>query len=456
MSLTSRIPAGKPAAGSLAIQWVFPRTKVTVIDARAVLGRSKSCTVVLRGQEVSRRHALVTPDGDALALEDLGSRNGSCVSGRRVARARLGLGAVLRLGDWVGLVRRAADLMPDEIEFDELGPGLFGSGCLRRAVRALEAVATGDGPVVLEGETGTGKKLAARALHRWSARPGRFIVMNCAAVPDSLVESELFGGPYDESSDTTRQRAGRLRAAHRGTLMLENVACLSLETQARLAESLRRGQVCQSGSSTRPPVHARVVVASHESLDAAAAEGRLHSGLRTFLGEARVLIPPLRARIEDVPALFLRFVRELSLGDGPDVDPRMIEQLSLYDWPYNVQELRTLAQGLLSIYGHRSALTRSILPARIVEHVGPAAGRPSLHKVASPHRPSLESGTLPIDRDLQASERELTLLVDALRFCHGDLARACSIVGISHTDGKRLLDQATVLTAKPAKGNPRA
>ena len=439
-----------------AIRWVFPRLKLTSVTQRMTLGRGDACSVVLRGQEVSRRHAIVEPSGSAILTEDVGSRNGTFVNGRRITMIAAQPGAILRLGDWIGIVQSAGTQASPELAFTELAHELHGSAVLARVLEQAERCAIGNQrPIVIEGETGTGKKLVARAIHGWSARPGRFVVMNCAAVPAAKTEAELFGYLEESISDTACIRAGRLRAAHRGTLLLEEIASLSLPVQQRLVHALKHQQVVGPDDSEPTSVEVRVIAATHEPFDDALEQGRIAAELHELLNHHHLKVPPLRDRVEDVPPLFLHFVRELSLGDGPGIDPRMIERLCLYDWPYNVQELRTLTQGLLSLYGHRDALTRSVLPSRIMLADHQDNRISSL--TARGHRPTSETTeaerqSLTPSKRSHADEESLARLVDALRFCRGNLAGAASMIGMSINEADRLLNQA-VLAPPPAKGH---
>src|SRR3954453_1860320 len=176
----------------LLLAWVFPRWQQPTTLAgddpgERVIGRDPSCAIELSGNDVSRRHAALRRDGaGGTVIADLGSRNGVQVNGRPVASAPLALGDVVRLGGWVAVVTTHAG------ELSEIAPGVWGGGALGTALAPLQRAAASDLPIVLEGETGTGKEMAARALHRWSGRTGPLVAVNCAALPDGLAESELF------------------------------------------------------------------------------------------------------------------------------------------------------------------------------------------------------------------------------------------------------------------------
>ncbi len=453
MATTRSTPTGLPRPNALAIEWVFPRSRVTYIGARGTLGRGDSCAVVLRGQEVSRSHCELTPGPGTLIIEDLGSRNGTFVNGRRVAKAKLSAGSVLRLGDWIGLVRPSAQLTPRNLEFGEVAPHLYGSGAIRQVIEAARAVAPKKRPVVIVGETGTGKALVAEFIHEISQRPGRLEVMDCAAVPAPLAEAELFGATPDDTAATVPVRAGHLHAAHRGTLLLKDATCLPLSVQSMLLDTLTQASAPRPGSKPGG-TDVRLVVTTREPLNHAIEAGRLSPELFRWLDNTRLCVPSLRDRVEDIAPLFLHFVRELSARSGPDIDPRLIERLCLYDWPYNVQELRGLVQRLLSAPSKRGALTASLLPGRMAsQEISRTMSQPAEARAQTlPDRGATSSsGTLLIDRGSQDDERTLMMLVDALRFCQHDLHRACSMIGISNAEASRLLESAAFLEAQQEK-----
>ena len=186
------------------IQWVFPLpTLMSRQTDRHVVGREESCDTVLAGVDISRRHAEFWLDGPVWAVRDLESLNGVFVNGVRRADAPLSRGDVLRCGEWVGVV--ISD--PEAGSFGEVVPGWFGGSTLRGAVEPLRRVGA-ELPIIVEGETGTGKEGASRIIHSWSRRQGPFVAVNCAALPAQLSEAELFGYRKGERSlaPTTRAR----------------------------------------------------------------------------------------------------------------------------------------------------------------------------------------------------------------------------------------------------------
>jgi transcriptional regulator with AAA-type ATPase domain len=177
-------PSGLPQ--DLALRWLFPATDgplTSPSESAVVVGRDEDCGTVLPGSEISRRHAELYRSRPLLILRDLGSRNGSFVNGRPVTEAPLALRDVVRLGEWVGVVVEIAGDGAADVSFGTIAPGLYGGPKLRAAVEPALRAAKSELCVVIEGETGTGKEVVARAIHAESGRAGSFLALNCAALP---------------------------------------------------------------------------------------------------------------------------------------------------------------------------------------------------------------------------------------------------------------------------------
>ena len=233
-------------------------------------------------------------------------------------------------------------------ELDEVAAGY---GVLERslspAVRALAAqarqVAATDTPVLILGETGTGKERLARALHRWSPRGARpFVALNCAAIPASLLESELFGHARGAFTGATRDRLGRFQLAHTGTLLLDEIGELPIELQAKLLRVLQEGVVEPVGSDKSVKVDVRILAATHVDLERAIASGRLREDLYYRLAVFPLRLPPLRQRPEDLPLLCAAMLAEQSQRTGRSgmrVNEAGLERLRAHTWPGNLREL---------------------------------------------------------------------------------------------------------------------
>ncbi|QSQ20019.1 sigma-54-dependent Fis family transcriptional regulator [Pyxidicoccus parkwayensis] len=224
------------------------------------------------------------------------------------------------------------------------------------AMEALRRLITRVGPsdtaVLITGETGTGKERVARALHLASGRKGRLVAVNCAAIPSTLLESELFGHEKGAFSGAVSRRAGRIEQAHGGTLFLDELGDMPLELQAKLLRVLETKEVERLGGSVPVPVDARVLAATHQDLARAVKEGRFRQDLFFRLNVMPLQIPPLRERPEDLLPLARAFAAELA---GPNVPlvlaPGAETALRAYSWPGNVRELRNLIERLNLLRG---------------------------------------------------------------------------------------------------------
>ncbi|MBI4703111.1 MAG: sigma 54-interacting transcriptional regulator [Deltaproteobacteria bacterium] len=427
----------------IAVRWIFPDPTgplLLLTDSAVVLGRDGDCDVVLGGSEVSRRHAEIRRDGPIFIVRDLGSTNGVFLNGRRISEAPLSLGDLVRLGDCIGLVVRGARAEDGGKCFGSPATGLLVGPVLGPLLEPVRRAAPSDLPIVLEGETGTGKELVARAIHEWSERPGPLVAVNCAALPESLAEAELFGYRKGAFTGADRPSEGYFRAAHRGTLLLDEVIDLPLSLQAKLLRALAQGEVAPLGEARAVRVDVRVVATSQEPIDRAVAAERFRADLYARLGGLTVRLPPVRERIVEVPYLLTRMLAERSGGRPPQVAARLVERLCLHDMPFNVRELDMLVRRLLVEHGHEAVLRYSHLPRRLREParapggrdgspLAPAAGRP-----APPAGPRAAHEPEPV-----RAERDFTALVGALRVHRGVLARAAAAVGISRQRAYRLL-----------------
>jgi DNA-binding NtrC family response regulator len=216
--------------------------------------------------------------------------------------------------------------------------------------RYLAKVAQCDSTVLITGETGTGKERVAAAVHQLSARTDKpFIAVNCAAVPESLFESEMFGHERGAFTGAQSAFAGRFIEAHGGTLFLDEVSEMVPATQAKLLRLLEDRTVTPVGSVRRRPVDVRIVAASNEKLETLVAERRFRADLFYRLNVARIEIPPLRERTEDIGSIVEHFVaehnRQRSMRVGPP-EPALLESMRQYQWPGNVRELRNVVEAL--------------------------------------------------------------------------------------------------------------
>jgi transcriptional regulator with PAS, ATPase and Fis domain len=440
------MPSKKTAAeGSsqtvLALRWVFPNSRgmlTRLSDERIVLGRDDDCQVRLPSKETSRHHAEIRRDGPLSILKDLGSRNGIFVNGAQVQEAAISPGQILRLGEWIGIaIQVSSDAADPEPVFDLLAANLAGGPVLRPILEQAKKAASSALPTVILGETGTGKEGLAHAMHEWSGRKGPFVAVNCAALVPTLAEAELFGYRKGAFTGADRASPGFFRAAQGGTLLLDEVTDLPESVQAKFLRALEQREISPLGESVPVPIDVRVLAATQIPLPQVVTERRFRADLCARLDGLTIRLPPLRERKQEIAYLFSHLLRLHSGGRPPEVEARLVEQLCLHDWPFNVRELDLLARRLLVLHGHEDLLRRSHLPEHVLGR--PVAGEPAPAPVASigsgavsaPHKPESHRAR---------RERELSLLTQALRAHKGSVARAAAAVGISRQRAYRLME----------------
>ncbi len=244
--------------------------------------------------------------------------------------------------------RRLREVPRDEDRFGEI---IGRSPVMQRLYRTIEKVAATDATVLITGESGTGKELVARTLHRASRRAGqRFVAVNCAAIPETLIESELFGHERGSFTGAHRRRAGRFEEADGGTLFLDEIASMPVPLQATLLRVLQDKRVTRLGGSGEVEVDVRVVAASNQDLPELAAAGGFREDLYYRLNVVPVALPPLRERREDIPLLVSRFVEAAAAEHGAAVrslDSAILRCLMEHGWPGNVRELANVVERLV-------------------------------------------------------------------------------------------------------------
>ena len=451
------LPSNETLQGSgegevLAIRWLFPERQgllTRLTQPRILLGRSDECDVRLEGTETSRVHAEIRREGMLFYVRDLKSRNGVFVNGKAITEAPLAPGQVVRLGEWIGalvLNARSAPADDQSAVYSLIAPGLAGGPILAPILAELERAAKSNLPIVLLGETGTGKEGCSRAIHAWSGRSGAMVAVNCAALPSGLAEAELFGYRKGAFTGADRSHSGYFRAAKQGSLLLDEVTDLPLELQGKLLRVLEQNEVQPLGESTPVPIDVRVIAATQVPLAQAVAERKFRPDLCARLDGLTVTLPPLRARKEETPYLFLHLLALHSGGRPPQVEPRLIEQLCLYDWPYNVRELDLLVRRLLVLHAHEGLLRRSHLPEHVLRDDGLTAqvssGGDNTHgrRLATTVNDSKRAVPYTPEAYRERRERELKSLLAALREHRGNVARAAAAVGISRQRAYRLME----------------
>jgi len=275
---------------------------------------------------------------------------------------------ILRLKDMASDDNRYLRRQMLEMTGDTIIGADFG---LNEVIEAVRQVAPLNSPVLLMGETGAGKEVFANAIHYSSPRKDNpFIKVNCGAIPENLIDSELFGHEKGAFTGAISRKRGRFERAHTGTIFLDEIGDLPLAAQARLLRVLQQHEIERVGGTEPIPVDVRIISATHRNLEEMVRSGQFREDLWFRINVFPIMIPPLRQRTEDIPALVGHFIerksRELKIRALPSVDPASLNRLRSYHWPGNVRELENLVERALiqhQIAGRNGPLSLDLLPA---------------------------------------------------------------------------------------------
>jgi len=338
-------------------------TRVTV-ERTARVGSAQGNALVLDDRRVSRVHCEIQLGQSMITVRDLGSTNGTFVDAARVRDADVAPGSIVRAGD--SAFRIEARETPAWIELSdrsELGD-LLGSSLEMRAIYAvIERAAKTDATVLFLGETGTGKDVAARTLHALSSRQsGPFVPVDCGALPENLIESELFGHTKGAFTGAIANRSGAFEEAHGGTLFLDEIGEMPLAMQPKMLRAIETRSIRRVGASAQTPVDVRIVAATNRSLATAVNEGSFREDLYYRLAVIELTMPPLRTRRGDVALLAQRFYERFT-HDGEALAPEILADLSRRAWPGNVRELRNHIEREITLGRLNSAAPQRTIPA---------------------------------------------------------------------------------------------
>jgi len=321
------------------------------------VGTAEGNDLRLTDPAVSRHHCVLAVTSRGVELRDLDSTNGTTLGGFRISSGFVGQGALIGIGETVLRVDLLAEPLQSQVSReDRFGPVLGRSMAMRRVFAIATQVAPSEATVLIEGETGTGKGLLAEALHQQSRRAkGPFIVIDCAAMPPQLMESELFGHEAGAFTGANSKRTGLFEAAAGGTLFLDEIGELPLELQPKLLRALERHEVRPIGSNARIQVDVRIIAATNRDLRREVNRGAFRSDLWYRLNTVRLVIPPLRERREDIRLLAAHFYAQMANDPSARPPSELVDALMRGDWRGNVRELASAVRRAM-IAGDPAAL----------------------------------------------------------------------------------------------------
>jgi two-component system response regulator AtoC len=386
-------------------------------NGEVVVGRNSEATLCIDDTRVSRKHARIRWDSGALVIEDLGSRNGTVINGDTLRNASRALrpGDSVRIGgrdialavvvsgdrlvqianggnaapassaeapDQAALAMPRRDRLATPAEAPE-GVVVADPGMARMFGFARRVAATATTALIL-GDTGVGKEVVAQQLHRWSDRnSNRFIRVNCAALPESLVESELFGHERGAFTGAEKRKIGFAEAAHGGTLFLDEIGELSLPVQSKLLAMLENRAVVRVGSTVETPIDVRVIAATHRSLQKEVAEGRFREDLYYRISVVVIRVPPLRERPSEILLIAKLFADRYGARHQwhePVIASDASAALVAHSWPGNIRELRNAIEHAM-LLTEDGTIRREHLPETVTGTVAVQQPRASGPKV---------------------------------------------------------------------------
>ena len=414
-SKASDRPKDRPGLVTLFSEADIPGDGIFFLGQELTIGRSLDCLVFFEDSAMSRLHAVITRAAGKLTLRDEGSHNGTHVNGRRITgNVPVSEGTLIRCGSTLLLVVADTESFRGWRTWGPEG-ALVGGPAMESIYRSIEALAHSDLEILVTGESGTGKELVATEIHRISDRCGRLIPVNCAALPETLIEAELFGATKGAFTGATSDRQGFLQAAEGGTLFLDEVGELPLTLQPKLLRALDSKESWPLGSRKPVQVDFRLVAATNRDLDLEVEEGRFRQDLLYRLKGAHISIPPLRHRVEDVALLAeCLLAKHCNSETGPCMGSLAMERLLLHNWPGNVRELeRALRESLAKALADDDA---NILPAHL---------RQDLVQQEQPARP----------------EHRLEEILELLKAERGNVSRVAAALGLHRAQVYRLLQR---------------
>jgi transcriptional regulator with GAF, ATPase, and Fis domain len=392
--------------------------------SRTYVGTSAACAIRIADPHVSRRHLALTATPLGLKTEDLESTNGTWVNGVRVLGAMLRGGETITLGSTALKIEAASEPKPSQM----LGSVRFGkvlgaSLAMRRLHPVCERIAKSDVPVLIEGETGCGKELLAESIHAMGARAsGPFVIFDCTTVAANLLEATLFGHEKGAFTGAVGAKPGVFELADGGTLFLDEIGDLDVMLQAKLLRAIQSSQVQRVGGTKWIKTNVRIISATRRDLEKEIQAGRFRDDLYFRLVVARIEIPPLRDRRDDIPLLARAFWQ--ALGGDEDAYPiELLAALDDYGWPGNVRELHNLVARRLAL-GDLAPEVRALPPTGSHPNLAHGAPEDVIARVISEHQPFARA------RERVVFEFERRYLEAALAEHGGNVTKAAEACGI--------------------------
>jgi len=409
-----------------------------IAGPRLTIGTSPNNDLVLEDLAVSRHHCEIQARDDGYRLRDLGSTNGTEVNGTAIVEALLAPGAQLHIGDTEILFLPRLERVPIGVsEQSRFGALVGASAAMREVFALLDRIAATDLSCVLLGETGTGKELAARAIHEASPRAGApFVVVDCGTVRDTLVESELFGHERGAFTGADRRRVGAFEAAAGGTVLLDEIGELPIELQPKLLRVLERREIKRLGSTSPIDIDVRILAATHRELGALVAAGGFREDLFYRLAEVVVALPPLRARLDDLRSLVTHLLDEEARAGRAvrAISDAALAALTRHSWPGNVRELRNLVRRATALAGADTIEQAEVERLLAMTRAAPARG-------AAEAPPVDATLSLKEARARWSEPLEKRYFEQLLAQSDGDILRAASTAEIHPKSLERLLRQ---------------
>jgi DNA-binding NtrC family response regulator len=332
-----------------------------------------------------------------------------------------------------------------------LGSLVGSSRKMQEMFAMIERVAPSTVSVLITGESGTGKELVARTLHELSPRRGKpFVAVNCAAIPETLIESEIFGHEKGSFTGAMERRAGCFELAEEGTLLLDEIGEMPVGTQAKLLRVLEDRKLRRLGSKVETPMNVRVLAATNKNPEEAVADGHLRGDLYYRLNVFNLHMPPLREHKEDIPAIIEALLADMNSKHGREVkgvDGEMLARLMAHDWPGNVRELRNTIERAVILCGEGYMETR---------HLPPTFGQRFMRSDAVSNNNSNDSG-VHVEIGSTVDEAERMLILKTLESTRNNKTRAAEILGISlKTLHNKLKEYGSASSSDGAEDRPSA